>query len=392
MKLKTLISTLFLLAFASCGGGGHDDHDHEHEGHDHESEQHEEGHDHDHDAHGHEGAITLDPHQAEAFGVQCRMLTPGEFSEVVKVSGAVEPASTDRVTVSATRSGIFTLSKGLTVGSRVAAGGSIGSISSKGIQGGDANALAAATVAATRREVERLKPLLKDGLVTEAAYNDAVKAYEEAKAASDGVQPGSGGVSSPAAGTLSELFVSSGQYVEVGDPIAMVVRSSRLTLRADVPERYISSAPAFVSANFRPDCSSKTFRLSDLDGRPLAPGSINPVRNGYVPVYFSFNGNGEILPGSFAEIYLVSSPRQGILSLPREALIEMQGNHYAYVQLKGHKDAYEKRLVRIGSSDGINVEVLEGINPGENVVVKGASVVRMAETSAIAPPGHSHNH
>lgn len=396
MRIKSFLS-LSLCAFLAACGGGHDDHeghDHEHEGHDHETEQHDE-HDHDHgheDEHHHEGSIKLDEHQVKEFGVVTQTLVPGSFSQVVKVSGAVEPASTDRVTITATRSGIFTLSRGLTVGSRVGAGAAIGSISSKGLQGGDPNAVAAATVEATRREVERLKSLLKDGLVTEAQYNEAVRAYNEARAASGGVSGGSGSVVSPATGTLSELFVTPGQYVEVGAPIAVVVRSSRLTLRADVPQRYASSVPALVSANFRTDSSGKVYSLSELGGRPLAPGTVNSIRNGYMPVYFTFESIGEIIPGSFAEIFLTGAPRQGVLSVPREALIEMQGNCYAYVRVHGHEGVFEKRLVKTGASDGINVEILEGLGENDEVVVKGASVVRMAETSAIAPPGHTHNH
>lgn len=390
MKIRPIYVLLMTALLAGCGGGhDHEGHDHEAEGHDHESELH---HDEEGEEHHHEGAITLDAKQAELFGVVSEKLLPGDFSEVIRVSGVIEPASTDRVTLSATRSGIFTLARGVTVGSAVAAGTSIGSISSKGLQGGDPNAVAAATVVAAKKEVDRLAPLYKDGLVTEAAYNEAVKNYNEAKAAQGGVAGGSGSVTSPTGGTLSELFVSSGQYVEVGAPVALVVKSSRLTLRADVPERYITSVPSFVSANFRPDCSKKTFRLKDLGGKPLSSGSVNPVRNGYVPVYFSFDGNGEIIPGTFAEIFLTGMVRQGVLSIPREALIEMQGNHYAYVRVHGHKNTFEKRLVKTGASDGIKVEVLDGLSSGDEVIVKGASVVRMAETSAIAPPGHSHNH
>ena len=388
MNKGDVITTIIFAGLLAACGHDHDGHDHDHEGHDHAAEMAK----HEDSEHHHEGAITLDEHQAELFGVKSERLFPGEFSEVIRVSGAIEPSSTDRVTITATRSGIFTLASGVTVGGSISSGGHIGTISSRGLQGGDPNAVAAATLEATRREMERLTPLFKDGLVTESVYNEAVKAYNEAKASQGGVAGGSSSVVSPAAGVIAEVFVSSGGFVEVGTPVALVVRNSRLTLRADVPERYISSVPAFVSANFRPDCSSEVFSLRELGGQPLSPGNISPARGGYVPVYFTFNGNGKIVPGSYAEVYLTGRPREGVLTVPREALIEMQGNYYAYVRLHDHDDVYEKRLVTIGASDGLRVEVLEGLKENEEVVVKGASIVRMAETSAIAPPGHTHNH
>ncbi|MDE5874015.1 MAG: efflux transporter periplasmic adaptor subunit, partial [Muribaculaceae bacterium] len=150
--------------------------------------------------------------------------------------------------------------------------------------------------------------------------------------------------------------------------------------------------PAITSANLRPEHSNETISLSDIGGRPVAPGSVNPSTNGYIPVYFTFNSTAATTPGAFVEVYLLTSPRTNVLTVPREALVEMQGNYYAYVKLKGHNDAFEKRLVKTAASDGVNFEVIDGLAQGEEVVVKGATVVRMAETSAIAPPGHSHNH
>ncbi|MDE5975136.1 MAG: HlyD family efflux transporter periplasmic adaptor subunit, partial [Muribaculaceae bacterium] len=194
------------------------------------------------------------------------------------------------------------------------------------------------------------------------------------------------------AGHITAIFVASGDYVETGAPIATIVKNSRLTLRADVPQRYSNLIPAITSANLRPEHSNETISLSDIGGRPVAPGSVNPSTNGYIPVYFTFNSTAATTPGAFVEVYLLTSQRTNVLTVPREALVEMQGNYYAYVKLKGHNDAFEKRLVKTAASDGVNFEVIDGLAQGEEVVVKGATVVRMAETSAIAPPGHSHNH
>lgn len=372
MAVLAITPALFLMG---CG-------DHDHEAKDVHTE----------DEHHHEGAISFDEHQAESFGVEVAPAISGPFSEIVKVSGQIEPSATDIATVTATRSGIFTLSSGITQGSRVNTGTSIGHISSKGLQGNDSAPVAEAAVESARHELQRLEPLYKDGLVSASIYNDALRAYNEAIASRGVVVAGSADVSAPAAGVISDIYVSSGQFVEVGAPIARIVRNSRLTLRADVPQRYVASVPKFTSANFRPDCSERVFSLSDLDGCLLAPGSVNGAVNGYVPVYFTFMSNGETTPGSYAEVYLIGQTRENVLSIPREALVEMQGKRYVYVRLHDHKDMYEKRLVEIGSSDGQRVEILSGIKEGEDVVMKGAPVVRMAETSAIAPPGHTHNH
>lgn len=385
---KWLLSLSLLWGLTACSGhsDSHDDHDREmaeaHKGTAHEGEAEE---------HHHEGAIVMEPEKAAEFGVKVETLTPGQFSEVIKVSGRIEPAPTDRMTVTARRSGIFTVASGLAEGSKVGAGTVIGSISSKGMEGGDTNAAAKATLAAAKKELDRLAPLYKDGLVTASVYNEAERAYNEAKAlATDTPAAGSSVETAPVTGTLTNLFVTSGQYVEAGTPIATVTKNSRLTLRADVPAKYFHSLPSIISANFRPEYSDQIFSIASLDGKRISSTDISESSNGYIPLYFSFNSNGETIPGAFAEIYLTGSPRENVLTVPREALIEMQGNKYIYACEDGH--AYEKRLVKIGATDGNRVEILDGIKDGEQYVAAGTTIIRMAETSAIAPPGHTHNH
>lgn len=341
--------------------------------------------------HHHEGAVVMEPEKAAGFGVKVVTASPGDFAEVIRVSGRIEPAPTDRMTVTARRSGIFTMASGISQGSSVNAGTPIGTISADGVQGGDANAAAKATLDAAKKELDRLTPLYKDGLITASTFNEAERAYNEAKALA-GNQSASGRSveAAPCSGTLTNILVSSGQYVDVGTPIAIVAKNSRLTLRADVPGRYAAQIPAITTAKFRPDYSDNTYSLTELDGRLTSASGVAETSNGYLPIYFSFMGNGDTLPGAFAEIYLIGTRRGNVLTVPKDALIEAQGNKYLYVCEDGH--AYEKRLVRTGATDGDRVEIIEGLKQGEQFVAAGASIIRMAETSAIAPPGHTHNH
>lgn len=106
--------------------------------------------------------------------------------------------------------------------------------------------------------------------------------------------------------------------------------------------------------------------------------------DGYIPLYFSFANNGKVAPGAYAEVYLKSSPRQGVVSVPKEAIVEINGNKCVYT--RHGDDLYEKHVVTLGASDGKRVEIVSGLEPGKDVVVKGAQVVRMAETSATAVP------
>lgn len=397
IKIPVLIFSALTLSGAtvSCSHSSekehtetHDDHDadHDHDQHS-EDDHHEDG---EHEGHDHSGLIELKTHTAEKFGVKTERISPSSFSDVTLVSGRIESKASDEGIATATRSGILTLSPNINTGIRVSAGSPLGSISASNVQGGDPSVQAIAAKNAAKRELDRLKPLHDDGIVSTEEYNNALRAYEEAEASVKLLKQGSVSVNSPKTGVITQLFAKSGEYVEIGQRIAAVSGNTSLTLRADVPEKYISRLSGVTDANFRPASTEFTYNVKELGGKIISnPGSA-VAENGYIPLYFTFTNNGEIAPGAFAEIYLISESRGNVLSVPKEAIVEINGNKCIYTTHgEGH---YMKHVVTTGASDGKRIEILAGLEPDEEVVVKGAQVVRMAETSATAVPGHTHNH
>jgi multidrug efflux pump subunit AcrA (membrane-fusion protein) len=104
---------------------------------------------------------------------------------------------------------------------------------------------------------------------------------------------------------------------------------------------------------------------------------------------FSFNNDGTLVPGSFANIYLLAENRPNTIAIPNEALVEEQGLYFVFIKMC--EESYSKRQVTIGASNGKEVEITDGIHSGDNVVVKGAYHVKLASTSA-SLPAHSHSH
>lgn len=407
IKISVLIFAALTLSASSvsCGKSdnnnedteSHEGHDHEHEGHDHEHEEHdhEDGdHDHDdHDAHAghdHGALIELKKEQADRFGVMTEKIVPSSFSEVTMVSGRIESKASDEGVAAATRNGILTLSPDINVGVRVGKGASIGTISASNVQGGDPSVQAVTARNAAKRELDRLKPLHDDGIVSTEEYNNALRTYEEAEATVKTSKQGSASVISPKSGVITQLLAKSGEYVEVGQSIAAISGNTFLTLRADVPEKYIGRLAGLKTANFRPASSDDVIALEDVAGKMISNAGTSVSANGYIPVYFSFNNNGQVAPGAFVEVFLKSGERHDVLSVPKEAIVEINGNKCVYTAHgEGH---FIKHVVTLGASDGKRVEILSGLHPDEEVVVKGAQIVRMAETSATAVPGHTHNH
>lgn len=344
---------------------------------------------------GHEGQthgdlIELNDHDAVHFGVEIQKVAPSDFSEVLLVSGQIETKATDEVVAVATRGGILTLSPNINTGTSVSKGTAIASVNPSAVQGGDPSVSARASRNAAKRELDRLTPLHKEGVVSAETYNAALRSYEEAEAALKTASQGSASVVSPKSGVITQLLANSGEYVEAGQKIAVISGNTHLTLRADVPEKYIGRIPFVETANFRTSSSDDVLELAQLGGRLISNPGEAVAQKGYIPLYFVFNNDGRVAPGAFAEVYLKGSARHGVISVPKEAIVEISGNKCVYSKVSdGH---YAKHVVSTGSSDGRNVEILSGLHSGESVVVKGAGIVRMAETSSTAVPGHTHNH
>ena len=104
---------------------------------------------------------------------------------------------------------------------------------------------------------------------------------------------------------------------------------------------------------------------------------------------FEFDNNGTVVPGTYAEVYLLGAERDNVVTLPLSAIVEEEGTHSVFV--KEEEEHYEKRSVALGESDGTRVEIKSGVKAGETVVVEGAVYVKLAANTGVIPEGHHHH-
>lgn len=382
--------SLFVLAvcMAACGSKGHD-HDHDHEE---ETEQHagEAGDDHDHG-----DEIILTPEKARAAGVKVETIMPGTFHGVIHTSGKVLSASCDETTVVATISGRVSYKNHVSEGLKVTGGMQLFSITSAGMQVADGDPVQRARIDYERaeRDYTRARLLIKDRIISEKDLAVAKAEYEAARLTYTSVQKtrSAGGVvvTAPRGGYVKQCLVAGGDYVEAGQPLAVITQNKHLYLRAEIPEREFKELNKIRCAKFRTSYSDRLYDITDMGGHIQSYGRSAEVNNSYIPVVFEFNNTGDVVQGSYAEIYLITQERENVLTLPLTALTEEQGVHYIYIQVD--KEGYRKQEVTLGESDGERVEILSGLKKGDKVVTKGAIQVKLA-SAANAIPAHNHNH
>ena len=342
-----------------------------------------------HSAHNHDGEIVISNDDIKHFGIITSKLYLQPFENVIRVTGEIKSNSTDEVIVSAPIAGVLSLSNIVAIGAEVQSGSHLGSVLPNNVSGGNPNESAKALVESAKKELERLEPLLKEGIVTLKEYNSALASYQTAKAM---YAPNAhGGLSSPISGVLSEVYVTAGSYVAAGEKIAKISKNSSLLLQADLPERYRNVISSISSVNIRMPYSDEWICIDSLGGKKLTKSSgENISRTGYIPVLFSLNNDGRFSTGSYVDACLISKGTDDVLSVPNEAIVEQQGNYFVFVKASAH--SFKKHKVKIGDSNGFKTHILSGIKSGDNVVVKGATMVLLSEQGGNIPHGHSHNH
>ena len=400
MKKLIFIGVMGLFVLGSCNSKntGHEGHDHEtvthnhdeHEGHDHEAEGHDheaEGADHSHEGecsggHDHGKAATSEPAgehsdeiilpkaKADAAGVKVNAITPAPFQQVIKTSGQVLAAQGDESVAVATVAGVVSFRGKVTEGMSVGRGTPLVTISSHNIADGDPVQRARIAYEVSKKEYERMKSLVKNKIVSDKDFAQAEQNYENARISYEALAKNHSAIgqniTAPIAGYVKSILVNEGDYVTIGQPLVSVTQNRRLFLRAEVSEKYY-----------------------ELSGRLLSFGKTSGDNSFYVPVTFEFDNKGEVIPGSFVEVYLLSSQLENVISMPRTALTEEQGIFFVYLQLD--EEGYKKQEVTLGADNGKSVQILTGIKPGDRVVTEGAYQVRLASASN-AIPAHSHEH
>lgn len=332
-------------------------------------------------------------------------LTPTTFHAVIHTSGQVLAAQGEESTVVAPMAGVVSFKNRLTEGMSVSKGAALLTLSARNMAEGDPVEKARINYETARLALERAERLVKEQIISRKAYEEARQTYENARIAYEGVggklteeghtqdnrHSAQGGqqVTAPLAGYVKNLLVNEGDYVEVGQPLASITQNRKLFLRADVSENYYRLLSTLRTAHFRPAADPQTYALSELNGRLLSYGKAAGTGSHYLPVTFEFDNRGDIMPGAFSEVWLISSPIEGALTLPKTALVEEQGSYFVFIQLD--EEGYRKQLVTTGADDGRMIQILSGVEAGQRIVVEGAQQVKLASASN-AIPAHSHEH
>jgi len=233
-------------------------------------------------------------------------------------------------------------------------------------------------------QLERQKQLRQQNFISQAALDDAVAqasatqdqlAAARAQLALAERNVGKTNVVSPVDGRVEKQIVSPGQFVKVGDPLFQVVTAKKLRARLPFPENRANAIKRGM-----------VVRLSSPATNDKLAGKIDEIRpmagsNRSFDAFATFDNAAAWKPGATVNGTVVLGEHRNAVVVAEQSVVLRPAGQVVYV-VQGSKAV--QRAVQVGAKQNGMVEILNGLNDGESVVVDGASFLT-DQASIIVP-------
>ena len=223
-------------------------------------------------------------------------------------------------------------------------------------------------------------------------------------------------LTAPASGTILAVDTRLGAPVEPSDSLAEIADLKSIYLIATLPQatagRIKQGTRARVHFPIRPEkaytatllkfaacaCPDPACALGqDVSTRPEE--SEGADLNSAGVIFTLDNPDNQLRPGMNAECSIILDRREGVLSVPREAIQGGPANRHVYVKHMSIPNAFDRVSVQTGLTSNERVEILEGLFPGDEVVTRGSYSLGFAgsgggpslKEALDAAHGHEHN-
>jgi len=172
-------------------------------------------------------------------------------------------------------------------------------------------------------------------------------------------------LTSPISGVVVERNATIGATVGADANLFKIIDISRVWIDANVFEKDLArvrfgqevkvSVPAFPGSNFT--------------GKVILVNSVVDPETRTVKVRTEvLNPDGRLKPEMFANVSIITDQNRAAISIPQAALLDDEGKTIVFV---ADGSGYKKRQVTAGIQGNDRVEIIEGLQAGDKVVVKG---------------------
>lgn len=216
-----------------------------------------------------------------------------------------------------------------------------------------------------QRDAERMKKLYEAGAISQQMLEKVELgrdiAEQNLKSSSDVVT-----LTTPISGVVTDVFYHIGETTGMGEPVVRIADLSRIKVKFPVNhedrKRIKTDTPAFLRING--------------DGEMEIPAAISEVSLSADPKSRLFNvwvvaeNYNELLhPGLLVDVRLEIIRKSGVTLLPRNAILTR--NEQVGVFTVSDNNRAKFTLLELGLENSSEIEVLEGLTPGQTIVING---------------------
>ena len=189
-------------------------------------------------------------------------------------------------------------------------------------------------------------------------------------------------IRAPFAGTVGLRRVSVGGLVQPNTVITTLDDTGAMKLEFSVPEEFL----AVVAEGMAIEASGAAWPNRLFAGRVISVDSrVDPMTRSLAVVAELPNDDGDLKPGMFLQVE-IPRRREGVVLAAESALVPRQGRQFVFVVDEGRA---MEREVKLGTRLPGRVEIIAGLDAGEEIVTQGVQRLRdgLPVRMANAPPG-----
>jgi RND family efflux transporter MFP subunit len=229
-------------------------------------------------------------------------------------------------------------------------------------------ARAESTTAKLQRDLQTYTELLEGKAATEQKVNEIRQLYMDAQNRELQLrkQIADATIRAPATGIISSKDVEEGMYVSTGGAIGSIINQSQLKVKVYVTELQVYR----IRLGEKIKLTTAVYPDNPFWGIVtfISPNA-NQAHNYEVEITAAGgDSNLPLRPGTFVEADFSGRTSHKILVVPREALNESTEDAFVYVAESGRA---RLRKVKAGATYGSNVQITDGLQPGDQVVTSG---------------------
>lgn len=178
-------------------------------------------------------------------------------------------------------------------------------------------------------------------------------------------------IRSPIDGVVVARNVTVGQVVSTGFEAFAVSNLSTVWVMAAVNETDIS----LVHNGAPVDVVTQAYANTAFPAHVAMVGDTLDPQTRTIPVRVSVQNPGvKLRPGMFASAHIDGPRTRTALFIPEDALQDVNGNQVVFVTQDG--STFKVQVVKLGTRSQGKAEVMEGLKPGDHLVVNGAFMVK----------------